>query len=76
MFWRVQLEHGCFLSHLTLRRRHVTQDRGLDALGEAAEAEVEAELALGTLVVSRVMLAPKKLLSTVSSAMAAMGREL
>jgi hypothetical protein len=24
-----QLEHGCFLSHLTLRRRQVTQDRAL-----------------------------------------------
>ena len=29
IFAREQWEHGCFLSHLTLRRRHVTQDRGL-----------------------------------------------
>lgn len=28
IFARAQLEQGCFLSHLTLRLRHVTQDRG------------------------------------------------
>jgi hypothetical protein len=31
IFARAQLEHGCFLSHLTLRLRHVMQDLGLAA---------------------------------------------
>lgn len=31
IFARVQFEHGCFLSHFTLRRRHVTQERGFGA---------------------------------------------
>jgi hypothetical protein len=31
----VQLEHGSFLSHLTFRRRHVTQERALRPVGGA-----------------------------------------
>jgi hypothetical protein len=41
IFCFVQFEHGCFLSHLTLRRRHVTQDREFSpaaALGDELKA--------------------------------------
>lgn len=40
MWALVQLPHGCFLSHFTLRRRQVVQERGLKApLAEAEETD-------------------------------------
>lgn len=44
---RTQLEHGFFLSHLTLRRRQVTQDRGL-GVGPAEEDPLMLPFVLGT----------------------------
>jgi len=32
IFALAQFEHGCFLSHLTLRRLHVMQERGFGAM--------------------------------------------
>jgi hypothetical protein len=31
--------HGCFLSHFTLRFRHVTQERAFAEIGESADVE-------------------------------------
>jgi hypothetical protein len=41
IFARAQLEHGCFLSHFTLRLRHVTQDLGLNPAAPAPDAPLK-----------------------------------
>jgi hypothetical protein len=41
IFARAQLEHGCFLSHFTLRLRQVTQDLGLNPAAAAPDAPLK-----------------------------------